>query len=205
MRKRIFERAHPAIVRLQQRRVRFEEVDQICFMWHGRYASWLEDGREDLGDSYGIGYMDFYDCGVAIPLKTFALDFHAPLRYKECYTLETSLLWNDAAVLEYQYRIFDKENVCVTSATTTQLMIDTSGKLLLDAPQFYKEFCARWAAGEFANAYNKYETYAAHKDIPQEHTIQTNTTLAPNTAEQASLSSLPTFSTAPFRRSKHDK
>ena len=39
----------PSLCVSAQRTVRFEEVDAVRFMWHGRYASWLEDGREAMG------------------------------------------------------------------------------------------------------------------------------------------------------------
>lgn len=147
MRKRNRERAYPPLVRTVQRRVRFEEVDQISYMWHGHYASWLEDGREDLGAYFHISYLDFYHCGVSVPLKTLLFDFKIPLRYNNIYTIETSLLWNEAAVLEYTYRILDAEQHCMTMASTTQLMLDAEGKLLLDSPHFYKKFCEQWAQG----------------------------------------------------------
>ncbi len=144
MRKRNKEREFAPIVFSRQRRVRFEEVDQIRFMWHGRYASWLEDGREALGREYGISYLTFYDNNVAIPLKTFNLEFFAPLLYNEIYTIESSLLWNEACVLEFDYRILDLDGNVMTKGNTIQLMIDLQGKLLIEAPQFYKDFCKNW-------------------------------------------------------------
>ena len=32
------------------RRVRFEEVDALGMVWHGRYPSYFEDGRIAFGD-----------------------------------------------------------------------------------------------------------------------------------------------------------
>ena len=72
------------------RTVRFEEVDAVRFMWHGRYASWLEDGREVMGRAYGISYLDFRDSGVVVPLKLFHLDFHHPLLYGQAYTIHAN-------------------------------------------------------------------------------------------------------------------
>ncbi len=147
MRKRHAERTHPPLVRRVTRRVRFDEVDQIQYMWHGRYASWLEDGREDMGAYYDISYLKFYENNVSIPLKHFNLDFLAPLRYNNVYTIESKLLWNEAALLEFEYRILDEQEYCHTKASTIQLMLDLNGKLLLEAPEFYKDFCKRWAQG----------------------------------------------------------
>ena len=134
-------------MRTIERHVRFEEVDALQYMWHGRYASWLEDGREDFGRHYGISYLDFHAAGVATPLKTLSINFIAPLRYAATYQIETSLLWNEAAVIEFNYRILDDAGSVMTEAETTQLMISLDNELLLSLPGFYKAFCQQWQNG----------------------------------------------------------
>ena len=129
------------------RTVRFEEVDPLNIMWHGRYASWLEDGRETLGKAFGIHYLDFYAHNVAIPLKIFQLDFKQPLRYGQTYTVHTSLLWNEAALLDMEYRIEDAAGQLMTMGWTTQLMVDLQGGLQLEKPLFFRDFCDKWQAG----------------------------------------------------------
>ena len=141
-------RDFPPINLSLKRRVRFEEVDAVSFMWHGRYASWLEDGREAMGEAYGISYETFHAQNVIIPLKTFSLDFLSPLRYNVEYTVETSLLWNEAALLEYDYKIFDCDNKIMTKASTIQLMTTLQGEILLETPDFYQSFCKRWKQNE---------------------------------------------------------
>ena len=130
------------------RTVRFEEVDAVRFMWHGRYASWLEDGREVMGRAYGVSYLDFRNSGVVVPLKLFHLDFHHPLLYGQTYTIHAELFWNEAAVLDFEYRIVDERGLVTTTASTTQLMLDLQGNLLMEPPAFYREFCAQWQQGK---------------------------------------------------------
>jgi acyl-CoA thioester hydrolase len=127
-----------------ERSVRFEEVDAMSYMWHGRYASWLEDGREAFGKLHQLSYLDFFQHGVAVPIKLFHLDFHHPLRYAQTYSIHVSLLWNEAAVLDFEYVLKDGDGAVTTTGYTTQLMIALDGELLLEQPAFYKEFCARW-------------------------------------------------------------
>ena len=50
----------PPLRAITKRRVRFEEVDPLGIVWHGRYPSYFEDARVELGRKYGIDYMDFY-------------------------------------------------------------------------------------------------------------------------------------------------
>jgi len=127
-----------------ERTVRFEEVDALDYMWHGRYASWLEDGREAFGKLHHLSYLDFFQHGVAIPVKLFHLDFRHPLRYAQTYSIHAALLWNEAAVLDFAYEIRDSGGTITTTGYTAQLMLSPGGELLLEQPTFYKEFCARW-------------------------------------------------------------
>ena len=147
-RKKTFEPAYPPLTRRIERTVRFEEVDALSYMWHGRYASWFEDGRENIGRHFGISYLDFYSHGVFVPLKTFFVTYHAPLIYAQKYIIETSLLWNEACILEYNYIIFDSDKTIMTYAETTQLMITKEKELLLELPKFYQNFCELWKAGK---------------------------------------------------------
>ncbi len=136
----------PLVCRIE-RRVRFEEVDPLNIMWHGRYASWLEDGREALGKTYGMHYTDFYAHNVVIPLKIFHVDYVQPLQYNQVYTIETSLLWQDAALLEIEYGIYDGADKLMTTAFTTQLMVTKEHELLLEHPPFFQALRERWREG----------------------------------------------------------
>lgn len=132
------------------RRVRFEEIDPMGIMWHGRYASWLEDGRESLGSRYGISYLDFYHHGFVTPIKKFSLDYIHPLLHDQTYEIHTFLLWNDSARMDFQYSITDSAGTVMTQGKTTQLFMTLDGKLLLDFPKFYRDFLERWKRGELA-------------------------------------------------------
>ncbi len=146
-RRRKQESSIPPLVSSIERCVRFEEVDALAIMWHGRYASWLEDGREALGKAYGIHYTDFYAHNVVVPLKIFHVDYIHPLHYGQTYTVETQLLWKDSAMLEMEYAIYDSKGTLMTTAVTTQLMITKDNELLLEHPPFFQAIRAQWQAG----------------------------------------------------------
>ncbi len=78
----------PPLRTLVQRRVRFEEVDPMGIVWHGRYVGYFEDGRVALGSRYGIGYEDFFRFGVPAPIRQLQIDYLAPLRFGDEFTIE---------------------------------------------------------------------------------------------------------------------
>lgn len=141
----------PAALRLSVvREVRFEEVDPLGIVWHGRYPSYFEDARVALGARYGIGYMDFFAQGVLAPIRKMHFDYHRPLRFRDQVTVEGILHWSEAARLNYEFVVRNAAGEVATTGYTVQMMMDLEHTLLLVAPPFYQAFCARWAAGELA-------------------------------------------------------
>ena len=130
-----------------QRTVRFEEIDALGIIWHGRYTSWLEDGREALNAMYDISYLRFEQNGVLLPVRIMHFDYLHPLRYRETCTIRTRLLWSEAARLDFDYQILNGEGRVMTTAQTTQLMVTREGHLCLEVPPFYAAFRQRWRNG----------------------------------------------------------
>lgn len=138
----------PALEVAIERAVRFEELDPMGVMWHGRYASWFEDGREAFGRRYGVSYLDFYNNRCMAPIKQFNVDYCRPLRHDTTYRIHTRLLWSEAARMNFHYVIKDAQGTVMTKASTVQLFTDLDGVLQLDHPGFYKLFLTAWKNGE---------------------------------------------------------
>jgi acyl-CoA thioester hydrolase len=130
-----------------RRKVRFQEVDSIGIVWHGRYAGYFEDARDALGEQYGIGYMDFYENGILVPIKQLHADFHRPLRLKDEVTVEATLHYSDAARINHAFVIRDREGAVATTGYTVQMMLDKDRNLCMIPPPFYEAFLARWREG----------------------------------------------------------
>ena len=139
----------PPITVTCQRTVRLEEVDALGIVWHGRYASYFEDGREEIGRRYGLSYVEFQAAGAVLPIRTIHIDYLAPLRYLETFTVETTLHWNEAARLDMEYKIFNQKSELTTRGYSVQMMVNLEGGLLLEAPLFFRKFQSRWQSEEF--------------------------------------------------------
>ena len=131
-----------------RRRVRLDEVDALGIVWHGRYASYLEDGREEMGWRYGLSYIEFKEAGAVLPIRSIQIDYLTPLRYMEEFTVETALHWHEAARLNMEYKVYNGDGQLATRGCSVQMMVDLEGNLLLEAPAFYRDFQRRWRLGE---------------------------------------------------------
>ncbi|MDR3630548.1 MAG: acyl-CoA thioesterase [Desulfocapsaceae bacterium] len=131
------------------RRIRFEEVDAAGMVWHGRYPSFLEDGRIAFGDRYGLAYGAFIRHRVLAPLVQMHLDYRSPLRFDQIIRIETSLHWNEALRLDFSYAIIDPQGQIATTGYTVQVLTDLGGGLLLAPPDWMLDFREQWRAGRF--------------------------------------------------------
>lgn len=133
-----------------ERQVRFEEVDVLGIVWHGRYASWLEDGRTAICARHGIGYMDLYANGVLAPIKQMHIDYHHPLRFDESCVIEGVLHYSEAARINFSCTIRNQEGRVCTTGYSVQLLLDPQRNLQMTPPPFYRAFLDRWLEGRLA-------------------------------------------------------
>jgi len=140
----------PSLVASCQRRVRFEEVDALGMVWHGRYPSYLEDGRVAFGDKFGLHYPGFRENKIMAPIVQMHFDYQAPLRFDETMTIITTLHWCAALRLNFSYEILSSSRALATTGYTVQLFTDELGDLLLVPPPWIEDFRQRWLAGEMS-------------------------------------------------------
>ena len=129
------------------RLVRFNEVDPLNVVWHGHYASYFEDARVAFGRQYGFGYRDMHGAGFVAPVKQMHIDYEVSLRFDQECRITASLFWSEAARLNFEYVITDREGCVTTRGYTVQLFVSLEGGLFYAKPDLYEAFCARWRAG----------------------------------------------------------
>ncbi|HEY5996308.1 MAG TPA: acyl-CoA thioesterase [Candidatus Deferrimicrobiaceae bacterium] len=141
----------PAPLRLAiSRQVRFEEVDPVAMVWHGRYPSFFEDARVALCEKYGIGYLDFHAHGIVTPIRMMHIDYVRPLRFRDVFSIEGILHWSESSRLNMEFVIRNGAGDVTTTGYSVQMMLDGDGNILLVPPPFYREFTDRWKEGAFA-------------------------------------------------------
>lgn len=119
--------------------VRFSEVDSMGIVWHGNYLKYMEDGREDFGNHFGINYLDFHKRGVMIPLVKVVCDYKRPLYYGDTALVETRFINSDAAKIHYEYTIYrNQTNEVAATGMSVQVFVNMEKELLLEMPAFFR-------------------------------------------------------------------
>ncbi len=126
--------------------VRFSEIDSMRRVWHGSYVTYFEDGRESFGRHYpGIGYADMQAAGIYAPVYDLHARYYAPLMMNDVAVIHTRYVHKLGARLDFGYKIYSEADgrLCA-EGSTVQLFIDREGKLMVDCPEYYIEWQARF-------------------------------------------------------------
>ncbi|MBE6330357.1 MAG: acyl-CoA thioesterase [Paludibacteraceae bacterium] len=126
-------------------KIRFCEVDSIKVVWHGNYVKYLEDGREDFGEKFGLQYLKIFENGFTAPVVDMRLQFKQSISVAESIIVETNYIPTKAAKIIFNYNIYKKsDHSLVLTAQTTQVFMDLEGNLQLSNPEFYEEWKKSW-------------------------------------------------------------
>ena len=127
-------------------RVKFNEIDSMRRGWHGAYVTYFEVGREAFGRHYpGIGYADMQRSGIYAPIYDLHLRFYAPLVLDDVAVVHTRYVYRPGARLDFEYIVSrEADGILCAEGSTVQLFIDTEGMLMVDSPDYYKEWQARY-------------------------------------------------------------
>ena len=140
--------APPPLLAEVHRRVRFEEVDPLAIVWHGRYASYFEDGREAFGDKYSLGYQDMRRENFMAPIVQLHIEYHRPLVFPDQFLITTWLHWTAAVRLNFSYRITGPRGEVVATGYSVQLIQNMDRQVLLVRPDYLERFWRRWQAND---------------------------------------------------------
>jgi acyl-CoA thioester hydrolase len=125
--------------------VRFNEVDSMFIVWHGNYVKYLEDGREDFGRKYGIGYLKVKEEGYSLPIVDMNIKYRKSLSYGDSVIVETTFVRSNATKLVFKYRLISPEtSEVLCTATTTQVFLDNQGNLQITDPPPFRAWKEQW-------------------------------------------------------------
>lgn len=126
--------------------IRFSEVDSMGVVWHGHYAMYFEDAREEFGKKYHLEYLFMYDQGFFEPLVELTFKYKKPLIYGMKPEITITYCPTEAAKIVFDYEIRDTATgeVYVTGHSVQVFMDKTNYQMVLYSPHFYEEWKKKW-------------------------------------------------------------
>lgn len=127
-------------------RVRFQEVDALHVVWHGHYATYLEEARIDFGRAYGLRYQEIQAAGLYAPVVALTCNYLLPARFDDALDILIRLYRRETAKLEFHYEITRPADAALLAvAQTVQAFAEArDGSLMLTQPPLLRDFYARW-------------------------------------------------------------
>jgi acyl-CoA thioester hydrolase len=122
--------------------VKFSDCDALQMVWHGNYIKYFEDGREDFGRKYQLGYWEIYkESGLAVPLIHVECDYKKFVGLGEKITIESTFIDTPAAKIIFEYNIFNEKKELMCTGKTIQVFVDAVTKeLLITVPPLYEKW-----------------------------------------------------------------
>jgi len=125
--------------------VRFSEVDSMNVVWHGNYAMYFEDAREEFGRKYGLSYMLIHGHGYFAPLVDLSFSYKRPLLYGMKSEIAIFYRPTDSAKLVFDYEIRDPETSEIfVTGHSVQVFMNEQYQLSWVNPDFFEQWKKRW-------------------------------------------------------------
>ncbi|NLY91523.1 MAG: acyl-CoA thioesterase [Firmicutes bacterium] len=122
-------------------RVRYAETDAMGIVHHSRYIPWMELGRTEFLRQYGFSYRQCEEEGYLFPLLAVACQYHAPAKYDDLVTVETTLKAIRPPYLEFSYRITrEPDGLLLVTGETKQICITKDKKPRREPVKKMEEF-----------------------------------------------------------------
>lgn len=110
-------------------RVRYAETDAMGIVHHARYLPWLELGRTEFLREYGFSYRQCEEEGYLFPILAVSCQYHAPAKYDDLVTVETTLKSIRPPFIEFAYQITrEPDGLLLVTAETKQICVTKDKK-----------------------------------------------------------------------------
>lgn len=115
--------------------VRFNEVDSYQVAWHGHYISWMEVGRLQLSQRFGLAPVHLMELGYIGPVVQLEVKYLRPARYHDELIVRTTLEPGDTAALIFKSEIISRAGDRLASGRVVHALTDSEGVLQFRLPE----------------------------------------------------------------------
>ena len=132
-----------------KRRVALHEVDPLQVVWFGRYATFFDEAVAALGRQCGLSYQAYQEAGLLAHVYDFHVQYLEPLHLDQEFEARCTILWGEAARLDYRFEIRTGQGSVATRAQCVVLLLDAESKQVCYVPPELIVTCReRWTRGD---------------------------------------------------------
>ena len=120
-------------------RVRYGETDPMKYVYYGNYAEYFEVARVELFRSLGMSYDEIEKRGIFLPVSEYKIKYLKPALYDQLLEIRTYIKKIPGIRIEFDYEIYNEENVKITEASTTLFFLDSQTNKIVKCPDYLME------------------------------------------------------------------
>ena len=120
-------------------RVRYVETDPMKYVYYGNYAEYFEVARVELFRSLGMSYDEIEKRGIFLPVSEYKIKYLKPALYDQLLEIRTYVRKIPGIRIEFDYEIYNEENVKITEASTTLFFLDSETNKIVKCPDYLME------------------------------------------------------------------
>jgi acyl-CoA thioester hydrolase len=115
-------------------RPRYDEVDQMGYVYHAHYIAYCHQARTEMFRKYGVCDKKLEENGIMLPVVTFNISYLKPGHYDEVLSIETHLADRPGACFEFEFNIFGQNKRLLARASSKVAIVDASTRKPIRPP-----------------------------------------------------------------------
>nr|MBD3623165.1 acyl-CoA thioesterase [Sunxiuqinia sp.] len=116
-------------------RPRYDEVDQMGYVYHANYVSYCHQARTELLRKLHIDDQTLDKRNILLPVIRMNLRYLKPAGYDELLTIKTRIINLPATRFSFQFEIRNEQNALLCTADSTVVFVDKTSRRPMKAPQ----------------------------------------------------------------------
>ena len=117
-------------------RVRFCEVDEYGFVWHGHYLAWFEAARVEMLREVGLTPTFLLRHGYLVPVVEIGVICKKPIKSDSAIAVHCSIEPTEKALLAFHYRLVEPASGEIfATGSTSHVLMNRREKLLYILPE----------------------------------------------------------------------
>lgn len=122
-----------------QIRPRYDEVDQMGYVYHANHVAYCHQARTELLRKFGLNDKEVEKQGIMLPVISFNIKYKTPARYDELLTIKTIVKEMPKVRMSFNFEIKNEAKQLVSFGYSEIVFVDYNTRRPMQAPVFIIE------------------------------------------------------------------
>ncbi len=106
-----------------QVRVRYAEVDQMGFVYHGNYALYWDEARTEWLRFRGISYREMEERGTMMPVHDIYIKYFKAGKYDDLLTIRATIKEKPGVRIRFDFETFNEQGEKLNEGYVTLIFV----------------------------------------------------------------------------------